>query len=413
MMWLKKGLLLLLTLGVLTGVLGCTIRFPRPTAPEVTAPTEDPMKVAYKKDPAGFVVFSRSLSPREIYVPISELLEYKSQLPYCNGTWFRGQLSGEDLVIYNSYLYALENRFIHFALYVEDSDKDFSYIREMISLDSPFLEQNYSHYEYIWKRPTNHIGDRISVSMEQFTDSRWEMKMEAFAKCRYIVWSMPKEYQTQQEKMEYLYDYVCDNVEYVDYESMADESYFYDAVCKGKTLCDGYSNMLSILFRMIGVECCEVMGYNEEDEAGHTWVVAKLNGEYYNFDPTFEDTDESDADQRKYFGFSDDLISCKNMDHDQLRPKCTETSRDFFYADMTVDTLTAWDDVRKITNFTEERLTSGENTTLIGVRSLVEEDMFDLFFDRFFIYSAKSKEISTSYSLMQNSALIEVTLTPR
>ena len=80
---------------------------------------------------------------------------------------------------------------------------------------------------------------------------------------------------------------------------------------------------------------------------------------------------------------------------------------------MTVDTLTAWDDVRKITNFTEERLTSGENTTLIGVRSLVEEDMFDLFFDRFFIYSAKSKEISTSYSLMRNSALIEVTLTPR
>lgn len=413
MKFLKKRLLLLLAFCMVTGLLGCTFRYPIPIPSVTTEPTIDPVKAAYKEDPAVFVVFSRSTYPREIYVPISELLEYESQLPYCNGTWFRDQLSGEDLIIYNSFLYALENRFIHFSLYVEDSDKDFSYIREMVSLDSPFLEQNYSHYEYIWKQPINYIGKQISVSMEQFTDSRWEMKMEAFAKCRYIVWSIPEECQTQQQKMEYLYDYVCDHVEYVEYESMADESYFYDAVCKGQTLCDGYSNMLSILFRMIGVECCEVMGFNEEGESGHTWVVAKLDGEYYNFDPTFEDTDELDGDQRKYFGFSDDLVSCKTMEHDEKRPKCTDTSRDFSYTDMTVDTLTAWEDVKKITNFTEERLSAGENVTLIGVKSPVEEDMFDLFFDRFFIYSTKSKEISTSSSFMKNSALIEITLTPR
>lgn len=415
MKWLRKGLLLFLTLGMFVGIVGCTIQnpqFPVPqtTAQEVTAPTKDPMKEAYKKDPAHFVEFTRSTQPRQHYVPFSELLEYETQYPDCNGTWFRDQLSGEDLIIYNSYLYALENRFIGFNLYVEDSDKDFSYIRELVSLDSPFLEQNYTHYEHIWKRPINYIGKQISVRMEQFTDSRWEMKMEALAKCKQIVQNIPAEYQTQQAKMEYLYDYVCDNVKYVTYESMVDESYFYDAVCKGETLCDGYSNMLSLLFRMIGVECCEVMGKAEEGQDGHTWVVAKLGDVYYNFDPTFEDTSEIPSEQRKYFGFSDDLVSMQITDYEEMRPKCTDTSRDFSYADMTVTSLTTWEEVKRIVSISEERLAAGKETTLIGVKAPVDSAQYDVFFDRFSVYAKKSKKISLYTWTMRNTALIEVNL---
>ena len=415
MKWLKNGLLLLLIFGMLAGIVGCTtqnpqVTVPQTTAQEVTAPTKDPMKEAYKKDPAHFVEFTRSTQPRQHYVPFSELLEYETQYPDCNGTWFRDQLSGEDLIIYNSYLYALENRFIGFNLYVEDSDKDFSYIRELVSLDSPFLEQNYTHYEHIWKRPINYIGKQISVSMEQFTDSRWEMKMEALAKCKQIVQNIPAEYQTQQAKMEYLYDYVCDNVKYVTYESMADESYFYDAVCKGETLCDGYSNMLSLLFRMIGVECCEVMGKGEEGQDGHTWVVAKLGDVYYNFDPTFEDTSEIPSEQRKYFGFSDDLVSMQITDYEEMRPKCTDTSRDFSYADMTVTSLTTWEEVKRIVSISEERLAAGKETTLIGVKAPVDSAQYDVFFDRFSVYAKKSKKISLYTWTMRNTALIEVNL---
>lgn len=413
MKWLKKGLLLLMVLCMLAGLMGCTTWPPETTALEMPAPTIDPIKEAYKSDPANFVVFSRSTELREWYVSIQELLEYETQYPDCNGTWFRDQLSGEDLVIYNSYLYALENRFIHFTLYVQDSDKDFSYIREFVSLDSPFLEQNYTHYEHIRKVPINHIGKRISVSMEQFTDSRWDMKMEALEKCRQIVQNIPPECETQQEKMEYLYDYVCDNVEYVTYESMADESYFYDAVCKGKTLCDGYSNMLMLLFRMIGVECCETMGNGGEGEQGHTWVVAKLNGEYYNFDATFEDTNEIPADQRKYFGFSDNLISMAEMEHEKQRPKCTDTSRDYTYADIIVDSFTDKNEVKRITKLAEERLLKGEELTLVGVRSSVDAEQYDLFFKLFSSYAKKSKEISIRSWEKQNAALIEITLTSR
>ncbi|MBO5837547.1 MAG: transglutaminase domain-containing protein, partial [Oscillospiraceae bacterium] len=404
MKWLKKGLFLLIVISVVTVIAGCTIW--QDAAPEEPVPTKDPVEEAYKKDPASFVEFSRSTEPRQKFVSVQELLEYESQYADCNSTWFRDQLSGEDLVIYNSYLYALENRFIYFNMYVEDNDKDFSYIREMVSLDSPFLEQNYSDYEYTWKRPTNYIGEQIRFSMEQFTDSRWKMKMEALNKCRQIVENIPKKCSTQRAKMEYLYDYVCDNVEYVDYESMVDESYFYDAVCKGETVCDGYSNMLLILFRLIGVECCEVMANGEEGQDGHTWVVAKLNDLFYNFDPTYEDTDEVKSDKRRYFGFSDQLVSMKTLEYEDMRPKCTDTSRDFNYADIVVSSFTDKSAVKEIAALAEKRLANGKKKTLVGVKGSVQEKEYDRFFDRFFVYAKKSKKISISVSNMRNGTLV-------
>lgn len=411
---LKKGLLLLLALAVFTGFVGCAFipwdKLAQNIVQDISEPTNDPIKEAYKSDPANFVKFSRSTEPYEQYISIQEMLEYKTQYPDCNGTWFRDQLSGEDLIIYNSYLYALENQFIHITLYVEDSDKDFSYIRELISLDSPFLEQNYNHYEFVWKNPINYIGESISVSMEHFTDSRWKMKMEALDKCRQIVQNIPPEYETQQEKMEYLYNYVCDNVEYVAYENMADESYFYDAVCKGKTNCDGYSNMLSLLFHLIGVECCEVIAHGEEGEAGHTWVAAKLNGVFYNFDATFEDSSELQTGDLIHFGFSDDLVSMNTLEHEEMRPKCTDTSRDFLYADITTNDLTDWSELKRIATLADEKLETGIDTFLIGVKSPVDSALFEQFTDWFFTYFRRGKAITISHWAMRNGSLIEIAL---
>lgn len=412
---LRKLLLTLLMIVVLAVCCGCVQGGKGLATLETKAPTTtmDPILQEYKKNPSAYVEFTRSTEPRYAYMPVEELLRYESQYPDCNGTWFRDRLSGEDLLIYNCYLFAMENRYIYFDVYVEDSDKDFSYIREALSLDSPFLEQNYSHYENVWKNPVNYIGESIAVSMEQFTGSRWEMKMDALWQCRKIVADMPAECVTQQQKMEYLYDYVCEHVEYVKYESMADESYFYDAVCNGKTVCDGYSNMLSLLFRLIGVECVEAMGRDADGEDGHTWVVAKLDGVFYNFDPTFEDTDEVDTGDRRYFGFSDDLAAVKNLDWEEQRPKCIDTSRDFPYADMVVKSITDRSEVQKIAKLTQQRAKNGKTTTVIAVRGIVDETTYKKFVNRYGEYVTKIKAIEATAEFMRNSTLLEITVTPR
>ena len=196
----------------------------------------------------------------------------------------------------------------------------------------------------------------------------------------------------------------------MEYEDRDDESYFYDAVCKGQTLCDGYSNMLSLLFNLIGVECCEAMGYDKEDEAGHTWVVAKLDGEYYNFDPTYEDTKEEAYQPWWYFGFSDDFLGVKISDYEEIRPKCPDTSRDFLHADVIVENLKDKKEIKKIVSVTEKAAKKGDYTTWVAVRSGVDDKTFDMFPDKYFKYGKKAKRIEYSGYLNRNSALIEMTI---
>ena len=215
----------------------------------------------YKSDKTGYVVFTLSENNKYAYVTREFVLNYESCMPECNGNWFRDQLSEEDRCIYNAYLYAMENQMTWFELYVEDNDKDWQYLREAVSLVSPFLEQNFNRYgETTINCPNDYLGEKLWVFIPQFADQRWEMKMEALEKCREIVENIPKEFTTREAQMEYLYRYVVDHVEYTAYDTMADEDYLYDAVCLGKSVCDGYSNMLNLLFCLIGVESYEAMG---------------------------------------------------------------------------------------------------------------------------------------------------------
>ena len=130
----------------------------------------DPAFVAYLDAPEQYVLFRSNYegsTEENVYVPLEEILAYQTQYPDCNGTYFRDQLSGEDLAIYNAHLYALENSHGYFELFVANNEKDFTYIREYLSLDTPFLEQNFNtEGETVWLWDE---GDRIGFSMEQFS----------------------------------------------------------------------------------------------------------------------------------------------------------------------------------------------------------------------------------------------------
>lgn len=436
--FLKRGLLLALTAAMLC-CCACVKQQPQPLVTETTSkippiptpppvnltePTEDPMKQVYLEDPTAFVVFGQFLQYKDVYVPMEEIMAYESQYPDCNGTWYRNQLEGEDLCIYNCYLYAMEHCYTDFELYVEDNDRDFDPIRQALSLDSPFLAQNLSRYEDIHDWPSDYIGEKLWISMNHFAPDRWEMKMEALEKCRQIVAEIPVECSTQPEKMEYLYRYVCDHVEYVDYEKMDDEDYLHDAVVKGQTVCDGYSNMLQLLFRLIGVECCEVMGSDYEDwdqltpeeqetAAGHTWVVAKVDGEFYHFDATFEDTKDPQWEfDTMYFGFSDTLVKCSYMDLEEYRPKCTDTSMDFDYSDLGVSTFTETEDVKKIAELTSQRAKQGEYTTIIGISEPFTEKKYDKMFEKYCKYAKGIESIQITYVAIGNGTILWLTVEP-
>lgn len=382
--------LLLFITGMLCFACGC--RYPggetasqpqsQPAIPVSSAPDEPEWtKADYKKSPTTFVTFTKSSGHIEKYMLKDEVAAYTTQYPRYVGEHYKKQLKGEDRLLYNCYLYAMENCFTGFSLYVEDNDRDFSYIRNAFSLDSALLEQYWDIGEDVWDRPTDYIGESIHMSVENFTQKRWERRMEALEKCKQIVAGIPASCTTQLQRMEYLYRYVCDHVAYKEYDSSdVIRDYLYDAACLGEGNHDGYSNMLCLLFKLIDVESCEAMAYGE-DVGFHTWVVAKVDGRFYNFDAAAEDIARSSLvpDALRYFGFSDAQMPFDDFYCDDYRPKCTDVSRDYTYADLTLPDITSPKSIARLASVINERTEKGLNKTLLVITGHTEQSQWEEF----------------------------------
>ena len=109
-----------------------------------------------------------------------------------------------------------------------------------------------------------------------------------------------------QGKMLYLYRYLTENVRYYegDYYGGSDWCLLYDALVQHSTVCTGYTEALYVLCNLAGIECFNVSGEVGELLSGgmHAWNVARINGQYYEFDATW-DEGLPPADYR-FFGMS-------------------------------------------------------------------------------------------------------------
>ncbi len=333
-----------------------------------------------ENDGEQFVEFSNE-SDDSVRVSATEIKEYQSEYSYCNSTFYRDQLEGDDLLLYNTLLYAMEHSFTDAVLFVEDPDMDPFIARECLSLDSPFLEQNYTEADLFYTYTDGSIG----FSIESFNERQWNLKMEALEKAQEIVQNIPEGNDTQQKKMKFLYNYVCENVAYVEYDDGDRPDYLYDAVCEGQSICDGYSNMLLLLYNLAGINCCEAMGDDTEDEgveseAGHTWVVAEYEGKFYNFDPTYDsDIGEDFAGYACFFAVSDSVIDVLYFDHEDMKPICDEFSGDIECADLVVSDLGSFTEIQKVAEFTDKRAKEGLFTTLVAYQGVATEKEVDDF----------------------------------
>ncbi len=141
---------------------------------------------------------------------------------------------------------------------------------------------------------------------------------EALEEAGRIVDSVPEGY-GEYETALYLYRYLTDNVRYyykggTAYYDDTDWNLLYDALIKKSTVCAGYSEALYVLYNLAGIECFSIEGYipmsdyNEKRYNGsHIWNVARINGVYYEFDPTW-DEGYGVADYRFFAVSTEDLV---------------------------------------------------------------------------------------------------------
>ena len=126
------------------------------------------------------------------------------------------------------------------------------------------------------------------------------------------------------DKLKSVYDYVKKKISYRtspinmnDVISMQEEYgyYEYDALIiyqalysldTGYGVCDNYASLFMLLARRLGFDAYTVSGKVNKaggGTTGHTWVMIKLSGKYYIFDPQIEDTRGSD-----YFAKTDSQL---------------------------------------------------------------------------------------------------------
>lgn len=121
------------------------------------------------------------------------------------------------------------------------------------------------------------------------------------------------------EKEVYVHNALLDRITY-DMGAPLNQS-AYSALVGGRTVCAGYARSFQYLMTELGIPCYYCTGYAGES---HAWNIVRLDGEYYNADATWDDTN---PDKYGYFNKTDSEFSSTHRREDLsvYLPACNGT----------------------------------------------------------------------------------------
>lgn len=101
----------------------------------------------------------------------------------------------------------------------------------------------------------------------------------------------------------------------------------YSALIEKAAVCGGYARAFQLLLNRLGIPCTTISGTSEG--MPHAWNLALLDGEYYLFDPTWDDAGE----QLSYHYFAAttaELQKTHTFTQDFTYPTCTATACNYY-----------------------------------------------------------------------------------
>lgn len=141
----------------------------------------------------------------------------------------------------------------------------------------------------------------------------------------------------------WLHDWLTSHASYdYDYRNYAADG----VLLRGKGVCDSYSKAYYLLLKAAGIDCVRVI--SEDEALNHAWNAAKLDGEWYQIDVTWDDPGHSanpvsGFEGHIYFGLTNALIG---IDHPGTpeSPACTAYEDNYF---IHTDMISTWTDDMK------------------------------------------------------------------
>ncbi len=153
----------------------------------------------------------------------------------------------------------------------------------------------------------NALVDRLDAAKSEFQANAEEILMAA------------DRMSTDYEVEVYIHNALLDRITY-DLGASLNQS-AYSALVNGRTVCAGYARAFQYLMTQMGIPCYYCTGYAGEN---HAWNIVRLDGEYYNVDVTWDDTEPNNYN---FFNKTDADYSFTHMREDMSvrLPACNGT----------------------------------------------------------------------------------------
>ncbi|MGE7021581.1 transglutaminase domain-containing protein [Solibacillus cecembensis] len=155
-----------------------------------------------------------------------------------------------------------------------------------------------------WEMKMKYTGNKgtITFNMTYLTDQKKELYVNA--EVDKILPEIIKKGATEFEKVKAVHDYIVLNGSY---SSNTKNSQYttYTFLTEQKGVCQAYALLMYKMLEELNVEAKYVKGYSNNER--HAWILAKVSGEWYHVDPTWDDPigNKNDEVRYKYFMLTD------------------------------------------------------------------------------------------------------------
>jgi len=153
---------------------------------------------------------------------------------------------------------------------------------------------------------------------------------------------------SEEEKLKYIHDFICDNVTY----DKLKKQYSHEIIGplgQGVGVCEGIAKSVKILADALGLWCMiPISEANPEKNIKyrHAWNIIMAGGKYYHIDATFDNSLCKDGETRyDYFMLSDKQIFRDHQNVVWQVPECTDNDK--FYYKQKKMSFTKMEDIQK------------------------------------------------------------------
>ena len=130
-----------------------------------------------------------------------------------------------------------------------------------------------------------------------------------------------------------LYDWLCMHVAYdhayldTDVPTGAHGVYGEGALLDGTAVCSGYAEAYKWLLERAGIESTVVIGVARSSGGAHAWNLARIDGEWYQFDATWDES--GNGSNHNYFGLTDAAMEVDHRRDSFLGVRCNSWAANY------------------------------------------------------------------------------------